>query len=78
MSDIIQEPLPCPFCGSKAEIISYLDKYFTVKCDSELFDNIGKPLPKRKLCPCLPRTKHSYTKEQAIKAWNMRKQDIKQ
>ena len=50
---------PCPFCGSKAEIHSFLKKAISCTNDS---------------CPCMPMTcsKLFETQEAAIKGWNRR------
>ena len=56
--------LPCPFCGGEADLVKYIGKLdckkFAVECR-----NIE--------CPTLPCTEWYLDKEEAIKAWNIRK-----
>lgn len=56
--------LPCPFCGGEADLVEYMRKLdckkFAVECR-----NIE--------CPTLPCTEWHLDKEEAIKAWNIRK-----
>ena len=59
MSD--EKLLPCPFCGGEAELMRFpkCDRKYVVICENkQCMASVGN---------------YSYTKEEAIKAWNTRK-----